>query len=800
MFEMGARPHPPQALYRSYLEQSDVFVGIYWQSYGWVGPDMEISGLQDEFDLSRAMPRLVYVKRPAPDIEPRLSEMLAGLQDGDSVSYKPFATVEQLRDLVLDDLALLLTERFAGADGSAAASEPAAPPEPTTRLVGRDEDVEAVVQRLLAGERLITLTGVGGVGKTRLSVAVLSRLRDQRVRRTAFVDLSSVADPADVLDAIASGIGARPEGSESALAALVRRLSEEPWTVVLDNLEQVAAAAPDLGLLLEGCPRLQLLATSRVLLHLRGETEYAVDPLRLDSAVGQPSAAAALFRERAGATRSSLSLDESNRATVEEICRRLDGLPLALELAAPQLRLFTPAQLLERLGSWLENETASAAYADLPDRQRTLRATVDWSWGLLDESARAVFARLSVFNSGFTTQAAMDVCGWDGLDVLGGLASLIDHSLVSPISRADGQPAFRMLDTIRVRARDRLAERGEEAAASQALEDYLVRSFHAIAERLHTPDQVLALRELDDHLPDLVALVSWRLAHGGTLAPLLGAVAACWVWGQIRGHLRRLPDISTRLGEPGYEDAALICWLHMGRLISSCRFEEVVGFLGDQWPLLSSLDPAMYGMALVVFGLSSGNAEGGALQVARARLEEGVAILEGSGYQPGIGYGLSHLGDALLLAGELSSARATYLRALALGRECGDLNLSAESEYHLAGLCLEEGDSDEARAHLRTASRYYLELVHLDGIGRCLAVAGAVESAQGRSARAAELLGTAAALRAPLELAPWPMIELLERRWATALQSRLGRAEFQTALDRGRGRQAAAELAATLDL
>ena len=235
MFEVGARPHPPQDLYRAYLAQSDVFVGLYWQQYGWVGPGMEISGLEDEFQLSRALPRLLYVKTPAPDREPRLAELLAGIAAEGSESYRHFRTPGELGRLVRDDLAMLLSERFAAARPEAAAAALPSPQGPrplpvdATSLVGREEAIEEVAG--LVGRpdvRLVTLTGLGGIGKTRLAVAVGERLVDRFGAGTAFVPLAAVTDPGLVLAGVARAVGAELAGAGSPLEALVEYFGDDP--------------------------------------------------------------------------------------------------------------------------------------------------------------------------------------------------------------------------------------------------------------------------------------------------------------------------------------------------------------------------------------------------------------------------------------------------------------------------------------------------------------------------------------------------------------------------------------------
>ena len=319
MFELGARPYPPREVYQQYLAQSDVFIGLYWQRYGQPAPGMQVSGLEEEFDLSGALPRLLYVKAPAAGRDPRLGDLLARIQDDASASYRHFRTLAELGRLVRDDLAVLLSERFAAAAGRAAAAVPsragARGPRPlpvsTTSLLGRERAVGEVAGLLERPEvRLVTLTGPGGVGKTRLAVAVGERLRDRFGAGTAFVPLDSVTDSGQVLAAIGRAAGADLAGAGAPLEALAETFGDGAWLLVLDNLEQVVQVAPDLGELLARCPGVAILATSRTVLGLRAEREYPVPPLALPADPGTGSVAevaaspaVALFVDRARAVR-----------------------------------------------------------------------------------------------------------------------------------------------------------------------------------------------------------------------------------------------------------------------------------------------------------------------------------------------------------------------------------------------------------------------------------------------------------------------------------------------------------------
>ena len=284
-------------MYQQYLAQSDVFIGLYWQRYGQPPPGAQVSGLEEEFELSRDLPRLLYVKAPAPGREPRLTELLARIREEASASCRHFRTPAELGRLVRDDLAVLLSERFAAAGGRAAGGTPTPAgarssgrlPVGTTSLFGRERAIDEVAGLVESpGVRLVTLTGPGGVGKTRLAVAAGQRLGDRFGAGTVFVPLEAVTDPGQVLAAIARVAGAGLAGTGAPLEALAEMFGDGVWLLVLDNLEQVVQAAPDLGELLGRCPGLAMLATSRTVLGLRGEREYPVPPLPLPLPVRAP--------------------------------------------------------------------------------------------------------------------------------------------------------------------------------------------------------------------------------------------------------------------------------------------------------------------------------------------------------------------------------------------------------------------------------------------------------------------------------------------------------------------------------
>jgi predicted ATPase len=792
MFELGARPHPPRTLYRAYLEQSDVFVGIYWQRYGWVAPDMEISGLEDEYLLSRSMPRLVYVKEPAPDREAGLQRMLGELEGEDTASYKPFRDAEELRTLLADDLAIMLTERFVDV-GRDSMPAPVAAPVPTTPLLGRDEDVRDVARLLVTeGRRLVTLTGPGGIGKTRLALAVMDSTRNSWTDGSVFVDLAPVRDPSSMLDVVASACGIAPEGSERSIDALARRLADRRLLLVLDNFEQVVAAAPGVGALLERCPGVSILVTSRILLRIRGERERVVAPLELAPAAAdlsriEQAAAVALFVQRVRDIRPSFELDASNAADVNELCRRLDGLPLALELAAARARLLTPRQILERIDARLEGPS----FVDLPERQRTLAATLDWSYDLLDPIARAVLARLSVFAGTFTLTGAEQVCARDGIDIVEVLSTLVDHSLVTFAERPDGDAGFRLLDTVRAYANERLDEMHQTDDMFERLEAYVIDVYSSTAKQLHSRQQGAAMRRLDGEVENFFSVVRWSIDRGRSPGQLLAAVMRCWLFWRIRAHATRLPEVVAHLlATPDAldvmtpKDWVAVHVARAGGLFTATRFEEVLAFVPDAVALAEDLDERFIaGQLLTILGASRPyEAESPAHQ----DFERGLRLLTGDEELPAKGYLLAHLGPLLLNDGEVERAREVHKEALHIGETLGDENLIAEAHLELAHESIEMGELEDARERLRITADYYRKLEYLEGKSYCLAALAGLAIGQGEARFAARLLGAVAGTREPIDLRPWPQLGEIERRYAERTRAALTQDDFEEEFKAGR--------------
>jgi predicted ATPase len=764
MFELGARPHPPRELYRAYLAQSDVFVGLYWQRYGWIGPGMDVSGLEDEFRLSRSMPRLLYVKSPAPDREPRLTAMIEELETEGADSYRSFRTARELGHLVRDDLALLLSERFAST-GSVDASEVADRPIPrslpvtSTSLIGRAQDITAVSTLLQSADaRLVTLTGPGGVGKTRLAIAVAEGLQDHYPGGTAFVQLASVDEPALVLPRIATTLGATLDAGRPALDVLLERLAGAPTLLVLDNLEQVVGVAPDVDSLLSRCAGVAILATSRTTLRIRAEREYPVGPLTVPSFTHRPTGdevaalpAVQLFVDRARAVRYDFTLTEDAARAVAEICRRLDGLPLAIELAAARTRLLTPAALLSRLGRRLD--ALGSGPVDLPERQRTLRATVEWSVGLLAGAEQELLATLSVFADGWTVEAAVSVAGLPEDQALNLLDVLSGHSLVT-IDVTDAGPRFRMLAAVREFAADRLAARADVADVEQRHAAYfggLVENADWPAER--QGEWAAQLRTEEENLR---AAIRWFLAHD--IAPLPHIFRILWLYWQMSGRMpegrawisevhRHADTLGDRArgellftsaaiaAEVGDDDGALAAVDGLraleGRITDP--YLECAAQLAISWvlPIVDDLDGALGKASTALDGFRRQN-------------------------EPFTAFAALTVGMLEMRHGRDEAARAHLTEVVTLGGRFENNWLTSTAQTQLAALAVRSARFDDARALLVDAVGGNEEVSTLT-LTFALVAAADLALAQDDARRAAYALGAADGLRRQAGLHAWPM-------------------------------------------
>ena len=545
MFELGARPHPADDLYQAYLSQRHIFIGIYWQSYGWMAPGKQLSGLEDEYNLSKGLPRLLYIKNPAPDREPALTSLLDKIRNENVGCYMSFSTPDELRVHVENDLALLLTERFeAGRSqdrrGEDTAQQPLTNvPFPRNPLIGREQELRTACDMLMRDDvALVTLTGPAGCGKSRLGIQIALELRDRFADGVYLVILEVITDPEMVVPTIAKTLGVtETTGGPNLVQALQEFICQKQVLLLLDNFEHVLAASPIIADLLEACPRMKTLVTSRAPLRLRAEKELPIPPLALPPITPCPHvqplsqySAVRLFIQRAQAVKPDFQITNENAPSVAEICHRLDGLPLAIELASARIRLLSPQVLLKRLEQSFE--VLRDGSRDLPARQQTLHSAINWSYNLLGEAEKRLLQRLSVFVGGWTFEAADEVCNAEGeerINVLDGLEKLIDLNLIKPAQEVNCDLRFGILETIREFSLQRLIESSEA--------DYVrgrqARFFLALVEQaepeLRASYQTRWADRLDTELGNVRAVLAWCQQNDSGLG--LRLCAAIWrIW------------------------------------------------------------------------------------------------------------------------------------------------------------------------------------------------------------------------------------------------------------------------------
>jgi predicted ATPase/class 3 adenylate cyclase len=923
-------------------ELGDVFVGVYWQSYGWTAPDAAVSVLEEEYLRATELPRLVYVKEPAPEREPELSRLLAEMRAVERVRCRTFGAPGELAEHVIDDLAALMSERFYGGrtptndlpegtvsflfadmdgstplvrrlgerypavldafrqivtgavrasggavvdfdgdgafcafsapaeaaraavavqrslaqhawpddvrvrariglhcgeaqrapdgyvglevhraarigaaanggqillSGSAASAlegdpmdgwslqdlgsfalkgldraerlvqlvspdlehHPTAPrargassvklPTHLTRLVGRDAEIADVVSHLEDhGVRLLTLTGPGGMGKTRLAVAAAAQASSAYPDGVFFVPLAEATSPEQVTATVAESLGVRGEGSRPLPDTIAEQLAADRVLLVLDNFEQVLGAAAVVAELLGSCPGAEVLVTSRIPLRVRGEREYPVPPLRVPGADMEGSAAlecaaVQLFLDRARAVRPSWTPSRAEAQTVAEICRRLDGLPLAIELAASRLRVLDPESLLERLGTRLD--VVGGSLPDLPDRQRTLTATIDWSHELLDEAERIVFARLSLFVGGWTVDAAEAVCADERVpDVLDTLERLVEHNLVVNVQ---GTPRMRMLETIREYAAARLeatAEADDVRARHADYFDRFIRESHSLftAERLHL---------LDAEWDNIQAVLVPSRVAARAYKSLVELASLTWRYVWLRDRVRD----STTWMRDAYEVRDTLEPSLRGEL---CRlWGSSLYQFGEYVPAKLALDEAVE--LLAEWGPR--DREGWArtmlagllphfepdLEPALAEISRAVEIFREYDNAFGLATALGISGTITTLLGRSDEGVLELDEGLRAAESVGLPSLIGANRSLLALASLTLGDVAAARWHLEAAADVPL---YLEGTAFCLEGMAAVALAEGDAKKAAVALGAAEGLRERTGIEAWPVVRL----------------------------------------
>ena len=754
MFELGARPHPAQKLYRAYLEASDIFIGIYGERYGWVGPGMDISGLEDEYLSAGDRPKLIYLKRPAEAQDPQLADMIARIRDSGSVSYKGFSTPEELQELIENDLAILLSEAYGygterpGESTTERPAEAMLPGDPTP-LVGRDEEVREIVDMLSSGDvRLLTLTGPGGTGKSRLAVQVARSFAGRM--RVGFVSLSTISSRPLVLPTIAQALEIRGGDGKPPDEALVEMLTSTPTLLVLDNLEQVLDAAPDIAQLLAKIQHLKVVVTSRAVLRLRGEREFVVRPLPVPDAkaggdlVAYP--AVRLFVDRARAVQPDLEPTPDQLAIVAEICRRLDGLPLAIELASARVRVLSLTSILERLVDRFA--LLGGGTRDLPDRQRTLRDTIDWSYQLLDEEEQAVFAQLAVFVGGRTLEAVEEVCNPDGdRDILGAITSFVEKSLLRREDGSGGEIRFTMLESIRAFALERLEAADEFPELRRRHANYFLRFAETASSQLRGPHGADWIRRMTEEDDNMRAALTWSQENDATLLlRFVALLAPFWI---VNGNLGEGLAWTERALDGGQGDARLraevmrrqgeICWGMGQRDRASAVYEECQKLyeeLGDE----EGLDLTLRGIGRIALDV-------GDYAIARELYESSLKLQRKLGRTRNAAETLNNLGVVASLSGDHAAAMPLFEECASLFRELDDQQGIARADLNLSVTLRALGDLEQAEEYGKRSLKMWRDLGGKWDIADCLEALGSIAIDQNDARTGLVLLGAAEQLR-----------------------------------------------------
>jgi predicted ATPase/class 3 adenylate cyclase len=925
-YESGARPHPPRSMYWAYLEQSQVFVGIYWQRYGWVAPGMGISGLEDEYRLAAGKPMLLYLKRPAPDIEPRLAAMIDGIREAGTVSYRTFGTARELERLLADDLAVLLSESFAGGAGTPTASpaeqgEPGeeevpagtvtflltdiegstrlwesvpeamevalerhdrlltsaieghggvvvtargegdsvfavfpsavsaveaagacqlalaregwptgaslrvrmglhtgearaagtdridhapinrcarvkaaahggqvlvtkttrdlaggrlgggfglkrlgefrlrdlAEPEliyqlthpgleadfpppntihagnlplPVSSFIGRARELEQT-EAALGQARVVTLTGPGGVGKTRLALQAAGQVSPRFGDGGWLCELAPVRDPAGVDDAVAAVFSLAAQAGQSTREALVELLHTKQLLLVLDNCEHLLEAAAALAAVLQrSCERLEILATSREGLGIEAERLVVVPPLGMPSAGADLAAvtqaeAVRLFAERAAAVKPGFAVTAENAAAVAAVVRRLDGIALAVELAAARVPVMTVAELARRL------ERSFAVLAAGPrgavKHHQTLRATIDWSFHLLTGPEQALLTRLAVFAGGCTLAAAEAVCGGDGIDpdmVFDLLAALVARSLV--VAEEHGpETRYRLLETIRQYGEERLNQAGETERWRARHAGYYAALLPLVREHAHDPKQEVfwAVRLAADQ-DNLLAAWSWAIGTGNVdiAFQILAGFAPSEVWTSYPLLLAgsAAPELPGAAAHPGYPLALAASAVFASMRSDGMGAEELSRRAADSNARLDSPD---WRVEETICAARSNTAiTTGALADAGRLAERAAGLARAGGDPADASIQLTVAAGCHLLVGDAPPAAPLAREALTLARQTGAPALIATGLLAL-GASVASTDPGQARACLRESRELSTALGYQSAIDHVWAAA-----------------------------------------------------------------------------
>ena len=669
-------------------------------------------------------------------------------------------------------------------------------PKPGTALIGRAQEVSEAADLLLRPHvRLLTITGPGGSGKTRLALAVATAVAEKFTAGVQFIGLASISHPDLVSTALVKALNLQQTPQRTVPQLISQQLREsEPFLLVLDNFEQVLSAATLLAEILGDCPSLKILVTSRASLRVYGEQEFPLRPLPQNSAIE-------LFVQRATSVRPNFVITPDNAPAIAEICARLDGLPLAIELAAARTKVLSPLAMLTRLQSRLQLLTGGAR--DLPERQQTLRNAIDWSHELLNEAEQRLFRRLAVFTGGCTLEAAEAVCNTSrdlGLDPFDGLASLVDKNLLQRAEALDAEQRFAMSETIREYALERLAASREESLVRRAHAAYCLVLAQEGNPELSASERAVWLARCDVEIDNFRSALDW-LFDNQELDWGLRLCTALFRFWEMREHLiegrARLEQAVQLAGSQFVKERAKLCIFLGAFATAQGDFLAGENFLkqslslyqeiGERWGIAASLnalavsarDRGDYDSAQINFerSLDCWRGLGDELSVARClhnlanvvkvrgdysraqeALHEATSIFERAADRSGASWSINQQGDIAREQGDLAAAQAFYQRAISIFREVGDRWGCARSLTDLGHISCVQGDYISARTAFQEALQLFAELEHRRGVARVLEAFAGLAVNESDAARALTLAAAADRLRGLIS-APVPQSE-----------------------------------------
>lgn len=663
-----------------------------------------------------------------------------------------------------------------------------------SQIIGREKEIEEVSRLLLQDDVcLLTMTGIGGTGKTRLSRAVAERMLLNFDDGVFFVEMAAVTQPEVVASTIAQPLGIKEESGKPVLELLKTHLREKKMLIVIDNFEQVVPAAPQIAELLAATERLKILVTSREILHVTPEVEFSVPPLNIPQPDDKLSfeelkenEAIQLFADRARTAKATFLPTPENITDISAICSRLDGLPLAIELAAARAKILTPSAILSKLENRLNLLTGGAR--DMPERQQTMRGAVAWSYDLLSDLEKEIFLKVSVFSGGFRLESAEFVCGSSaGLEVLDTVTSLIDKSLLVQKELPGGESRFRMLEVVRDFASEMLETNGEANAARRRHAEFYV-SFGETAEPLlQTGQSAVWLERLEEEHDNIRGAMRWSLANEPSMAIRL-AVATRNFW-LVHGHLTEGFGWLKAATETGFDPPPALRFKLLNGLGLAARFR------GDYETARKAYVDGLaagreandkQGIALSNRGLGLVAMQRNDLDSARRHFDEGLSISRELGDKFGIAISLSFLGDLARTEGRNVDARPQFEEAVELFRTLENKTALGDALNNLGAAAFGTGDAHAAKGYFTEALNIGKDLANRITISCSLDGFAALAVEKGELERSAQLAGAAENLRDAIGY----KIEPAERRFRDAylstLKNQLGKSLFDKRYAEGR--------------